>query len=167
MMRVRIAAAVALATGAILSMASPADAAAPVQSDQTIQFSIPVWTDCSQYPDAGNAIISAAGTIHRRVRVFTAADGSTTEVRHIQFTGVLTGPSGTTTYEGRFRLEFGPGGLIVQSGESKTFLPGRAAPLLTAGHSVAVATDTDVVTLKVTPKADQSIAETAVCQAIG
>jgi hypothetical protein len=97
MIRAVQAAAIVCSAFCSISVLTPAaQADAPEQRVETFPYTLPVWTDCEQY--GGDAIISATGIITRRVQVRTDASGSVREVRHVHFTGTLTGPSGTATY---------------------------------------------------------------------
>lgn len=155
----------AIASAALCSLtllAPAAQANAPEQRVESFPFTIPVWTNCANY--GGSGIISATGTITRRVQVRTDTNESVKEVRHVHFTGTLTGPTGTTvSYEGSFRVVFeDPTGLFIRTGQSKFYLPGRKAPLVMAGRQVVVGDEADMAT----PKAATSFSEAAVCDAI-
>jgi hypothetical protein len=152
----------ALTIGSISLSVPAAHAAAPAQTVETVPFSIPTWTDCANY--GGTGIISATGTIERRVQVRTDQEGTVQEVRHVHFTGTLTGPGGTATYEGSFRALFeDPAGLFVRSGQSKYFLPGRKSPLVAAGRQVVLRDEV----LMATPRGSAAFSQAAVCEAIG
>ena len=152
--------------GVLLSclLGGSAQAAQPEQRVETLNFSVPEWTDCSQFAGAGDGTISATGTLHRRVQVRAADDGSVKETRHVHFTGTLTGPGGTAAYEGSFRVVLeDPEGLFVRSGQSKFYLPGRTAPLVMAGRQLFIGDEVEVVT----PHGGPEFSESAVCDAIG
>jgi len=152
----------ALALCGVWIGAPAAQAAPPEQRVETIPFTIPTWTDCATY--GGTGIISATGTIERRVQIRTDADGTVQEVRHVQFTGTLTGPGGTATYEGSFRVLFeDPAGIFIRTGQLKFFLPGRNAPLVAAGRQFSVGDEL----VMATPKGSNAYSEAAVCEAIG
>ncbi len=152
----------ALTMGGISVAVPAAHAGAPAQTVETVPFTIQTWADCANY--GGSGIISATGTIERRVQVRTEQDGTVQEVRHVHFTGTLTGPGGTATYEGSFRALFEDSiGLFVRSGQSKFFLPGRKAPLVAAGRQVVVGDEV----VMATPKSSGAFSQAAVCAAIG
>ena len=101
-------------------------------------------------------------TVTRSTTVRTLADGTLQETRHVQYTGVLTGPSGTGTYEGSFRLVF-EGTDVTRTGlTGRTYLPGRVGPLIAAGNegvTEGVATGT--------PHSLSPTTYSVVCEAIG
>jgi len=143
-----------------ISVAAHADP--PSQSETTNTVVIPTWADCSTYAGANDGTISAVATVTRRTTLRTLADGTVRETRHVHYTGVLTGPSGTGTYEGSFRLVL-EGPTVTRTGlAGRIYLPDRVAPLIAAGH--------DEVTEGVatgTPHSLSPSTYSAVCQAIG
>ena len=154
--------AASITLAAVGTIAPAAYAKAPEQRVDHLSFAFPDWADCSNY--GGTGLISAAGSIERRVQIWTAADGSVKEVRHVHFTGTLTGAGGTATYEGSFRVVFeDPAGVFQSTGQTKFHLPGRQAPLVVAGRRLQVGDEL----VMVTPKAVPFDGERAVCEAIG
>ncbi len=148
----------AVAVGALaLAEASPAAAAAPETTRETLVVPSRVYSDC---PD-GQVVIKDL-RVDRVVKVWTDEAGvETRESRHTSFTGTLVGPTGVAiAYEGHFNGRIDPqtgqdvisglfrqarlpgGGLVVAAGND--YLNTLTNDVDIAGHNTMATFNTQV-----------------------